>query len=694
MDQEQKNNGKRKREELFFKTDENNEKEDQNNYKRRKLEDSADENHKHLDKYIKMIDSVEDFPWEDLFNEKLEDISSVIEILKSGGFFFDTNDFYEVFSYSEDEKIKDKLDIFIRIDVDINWVRLLNIFIRDNKDDCVILLKNKITNEINNFTIMYVFNEGYFSFLPGLWTNLSFIRAFSPLFVAICNENINQVKLLVECFDADVNAKQLSLDSIGAEYESIFTGMSPLHLAIELGSYDIIEYLISKGADINCSDNNGNTILHTTNCKKDLVGFSLWLLENGADANKVNKVGKTPLDILIDNKIYNLKLIYKLILNGEKNKDGKILIPDSIKKHSNERFIFFLYKVMELFPSVYSDGKKPENILLQLICYVESYIRSIFKVTNDKLTQNNNNFKNYYYPMLNNYLNFMVLIVKDFINDCEKNKVSFDELKSKNGVNVIHVNKILYILVYLSSKNYYIDDNKTKALLTDYIKTMISLFLCNDESIVNELDLNKKTILHFSCAGFDEVSIDEITGAELYSGITRDLLEKFEVNDINCRDYKGRTPLCYAVLFGKKSSIKALIDNGASLDNLDGKGTNFYELLKKSDNGLDVYFENIRKSQAEFEKIKINALNRRVPYLEKIHPTDSCLICMDDFGANLKQLFLVSCGHGFCERCIKKEFVSNDGDFKVCPTCRCKPLEIEFDSEKLRAYILKFEKNK
>ena len=68
---------------------------------------------------------------------------------------------------------------------------------------------------------------------------------------------------------------------------------TPLHIASKNGHLPIVEYLISKGANIEAKDYLDNTPLHCASCEQDyeIVEF---LVSKGANKNAKNKYGMTP----------------------------------------------------------------------------------------------------------------------------------------------------------------------------------------------------------------------------------------------------------------------------------------------------------------------------------------------------------------------------------------------------------------
>lgn len=74
-------------------------------------------------------------------------------------------------------------------------------------------------------------------------------------------------------------------------------GFSVLHAAVENGNIENIEYLVSKGANINAKTFDSKTSpLHTASFKGDTENVK-YLVENGADFNAYNAYGASPLTV-------------------------------------------------------------------------------------------------------------------------------------------------------------------------------------------------------------------------------------------------------------------------------------------------------------------------------------------------------------------------------------------------------------
>lgn len=76
-----------------------------------------------------------------------------------------------------------------------------------------------------------------------------------------------------------------------------YQDMSPLHYALLNNKFTIAEILINNGADVNKQDNNGDTPLHIATKKSDLNPKIIELLvHSGSSTSTKNNAGKTPID--------------------------------------------------------------------------------------------------------------------------------------------------------------------------------------------------------------------------------------------------------------------------------------------------------------------------------------------------------------------------------------------------------------
>ncbi|KAI9061046.1 ankyrin [Trametes sanguinea] len=69
---------------------------------------------------------------------------------------------------------------------------------------------------------------------------------------------------------------------------------TPMHAAASYGHINILEYLVSRGGDVNVTDNDGDTPLYVV----ENVETARWLVEHGATVNRQNDEGMSPAQYL------------------------------------------------------------------------------------------------------------------------------------------------------------------------------------------------------------------------------------------------------------------------------------------------------------------------------------------------------------------------------------------------------------
>ncbi len=130
--------------------------------------------------------------------------------------------------------------------------------------------------------------------------NASDITNAYLLYVAVIENSLPIVKFLINK-GANIN--------LGASNGS----SSPLYGASKYSHLTIAQYLIEHGADVNKVNNMGSTPLYMASYKGNLE-IARFLVDNGADVNKANNEGYTPLYAASLNE--NLEVVQLLIAHG------------------------------------------------------------------------------------------------------------------------------------------------------------------------------------------------------------------------------------------------------------------------------------------------------------------------------------------------------------------------------------------
>jgi ankyrin repeat protein len=114
----------------------------------------------------------------------------------------------------------------------------------------------------------------------------------------------------------DIHELKKAAESGGLDLVSISSvrgklGITPLHVASENGSNEILEYLNDFDINFNIQDNGGRTLLHTAITGNQVSTVKL-LLKMGVNLNLKNKQDYTAMDVfminkdILDNEIYSV----------------------------------------------------------------------------------------------------------------------------------------------------------------------------------------------------------------------------------------------------------------------------------------------------------------------------------------------------------------------------------------------------
>jgi len=108
--------------------------------------------------------------------------------------------------------------------------------------------------------------------------------------------NNNYTKLHTAIFQGDIKSiEKIVANSTVEELErQTNAGVSPLHMAINLGRIDIVKVLLTKEIDLDLQDKHGNAPLHYA-IAKDRLDIVKLLLASEADIELQNSDGITPL---------------------------------------------------------------------------------------------------------------------------------------------------------------------------------------------------------------------------------------------------------------------------------------------------------------------------------------------------------------------------------------------------------------
>ncbi|XP_051157878.1 ankyrin-3-like [Leptopilina boulardi] len=126
--------------------------------------------------------------------------------------------------------------------------------------------------------------------------------------------------------------------------------VTPLHIAVILKNKKIVEILLSKGATVNTSNNEGYTPLHFA-VMKNYIDIAQLLLDNGADIDIQNNINRKPFYYSKDPCMSSLYSLYKIKIylnNGgnieDKDNNCYTLLHLAIKYNLKDVVLFLLDK--------------------------------------------------------------------------------------------------------------------------------------------------------------------------------------------------------------------------------------------------------------------------------------------------------------------------------------------------------------
>ena len=229
-------------------------------------------------------------------------------------------------------KIKDELLIAIKSPIVESRINMMKLLI-DNK-------ANINDTDENGFTPLNITIEsGDMELTKFLITNGANVNSLmqdgvSLIGYAIAQNNMDLLQMLIEN-GANVN------NTNGDSWAD-----TPLKTASRLGLDNVVRILLTRNADINAVDMNGNTALHTAALNSQLSVVKL-LLEKNPNLDIQNKVGNTALHLAVISG--NIDIVGELVLKGAntriRNNDEKY--PKDIARANNSAAIFEVLREAE-----------------------------------------------------------------------------------------------------------------------------------------------------------------------------------------------------------------------------------------------------------------------------------------------------------------------------------------------------------
>ena len=229
-------------------------------------------------------------------------------------------------------KIKDELLIAIKSPIVESSINIMKLLI-DNKANI------NYTDENGFNPLNIAIESGDMELTKFLITNGANVNSLmqdgvSLIGYAIAQNNMDLLQILIE---NGANVNYTNGDSWAD---------TPLKTASRLGLDNVVRILLTRNADINAVDMNGNTALHTAALNSQLSIVKL-LLEKNPNLDIQNKVGNTALHLAVISG--NIDIVGELVLKGAntriRNNDGKY--PRDIARANNSAAIFEVLREAE-----------------------------------------------------------------------------------------------------------------------------------------------------------------------------------------------------------------------------------------------------------------------------------------------------------------------------------------------------------
>ncbi|KAJ7739775.1 ankyrin repeat-containing domain protein [Mycena maculata] len=177
-------------------------------------------------------------------------------------------------------------------------------------------------------------------------------RPLKNIWVAAGDGNLDRVRLLVEQESLSPNAPD----------EFTYT---PMHAAASYGQLQVLEYLISRGGDVNVQDADGDTPIYTV----ENVETARFLVTHGATLDRQNSEGVSPIDHLRE-EFSEVASYLQSVLTPESAPTIEVVQQPSQREQdmaSEQLTSALMTSVEDIMQRAEAEGRDPEDELRQIV---------------------------------------------------------------------------------------------------------------------------------------------------------------------------------------------------------------------------------------------------------------------------------------------------------------------------------------
>lgn len=133
-----------------------------------------------------------------------------------------------------------------------------------------------------------------------------------------------------------------------------------MHAAASYGHIELLEYLVSKGGDVNVTDEDGDTPIYTA----ESLEVAKWLIDHGAVVDRVNTEGISPAQHLED----EFPVIAEFLRTGKVSERQDTELSEFAKQQVTEHLTEeMMQSVADIMERAEKDGRDPEEELAELV---------------------------------------------------------------------------------------------------------------------------------------------------------------------------------------------------------------------------------------------------------------------------------------------------------------------------------------